>query len=331
MRLERSDGCTESIAYEHLVVAVGSVRCVPPSLCPPGPVADHVVLDARSARNRVLASLDAAATEVEAGRRERLLTFVVVGGGYAGVELAGQLHALARRASRRHASLRDAPQRWILVEAGPRILAEVGERLGRYAHRRLAERGIEIRTSATVARLDPHGVLLDDGARLDAGTVAWSGGSRPNPILERFGLPLDAQGRIRVDGSLRVEGLKSVWAAGDCAAVPNAATPGRIDPPTNQHALRQARRVAKNVAAQQDGRRPEEYRFLQLGHVATLGRYDGIAELFGVELRGLPAWSTARAVHLLQFPDPRGGVTVLNDWALSFLFGPSTAADRAHP
>lgn len=336
VHVETSEGRLETVTYEQLVVAVGSVRGLPPSICPPGHAfREHVALDARSARNHVLAAIEAAAGEVDAARRERLLTFVVVGGGYAGVEIAAQLHALARHVSRKHTRLRGVPQRWILVEAAPRILAEVGDRLARYAHRRLAARGIEIRTSTAVAALETNGVQLADGAAIDAGTVVWAAGLRPNPILERFDFPLDAEGRIRVDRTLRVEGQDRIWAAGDCAAVPNAATPGHVDPPTNQHALRQARRVAKNVAAQQDSRPPGEYRFLQLGHVATLGRYDGIAELFGLELRGLPAWAAARAVHLLQVPDPSRGVTILHDWALSLVFGPRTAAaataDRAQP
>ena len=336
VQVETSEGRLESVVYEQLVVTVGSVRGIPPSICGPGHAfPEHVSLDARSARNNVLAAIEAAAVEIDGARRDRLLTFLVVGGGYAGVEMAAQLHALARHVSRKHPSLRGAPQRWLLVEAAPRILAEVGDRLARYAHRRLSARGIEIRTSTAVVALETGCVQLADGAAIDAGTVVWAAGLRANPILERFDFPLDSQGRVRVDRSLKVEGQDRIWAAGDCAAVPNAATPRHVDPPTNQHALRQARRVAKNVIAQQDGRPPEEYRFLQLGHVGTLGRYDGIAELFGVELRGLPAWAIARAVHLLQFPNPSGSLTILNEWALSLALGPSTApaatADRAQP
>ena len=138
---------------------------------------------------------------------------------------------------------------------------------------------------------------------------------RANPLLAELGLPLDERGRIRVDGYLRVEGCEDVWALGDCAAVPNEATPGKADPPTSQHALRQARRLAKNLTGT-----PEPYRYRMLGQVATLGRYKGIADVLGLRLRGFPGWWVTRSYHLLQLPLASRKLRVVTDWTVALFF-----------
>ena len=166
---------------------------------------------------------------------------------------------------------------------------------------------------------------------------------KANPIVADFGLPLDERGRVRVGPTLQVEGHANVWALGDCAAVPNAATPGQIDPPTSQHALRQARRLSDNLKALAEGRPLQAHRFRSLGQVATLGRKEGIADMFGVRLSGLPGWLAARGVHLMQVPGASRRIGVVGDWILSLLFpgnivtisglidAPSIASGAANP
>lgn len=163
-------------------------------------------------------------------------------------------------------------------------------------------------------------VTLSDGTEFDAGLLVWTAGVKANPVVARFGLPLDNAGRVRVGPTLQVEGHENAWALGDCAAVPNAATPGVFDPPTSQHALRQARRLSANLMAVQDGRPLQHHRFRSLGQVATLGRKEGIADMRGLRLSGLPGWLAARGVHLMQVPGASRRLGVLGDWILSLMF-----------
>ena len=183
-----------------------------------------------------------------------------------------ELHDLVRGALRYYPRLREAPQRWLLVDAADRILHETPEQLGSYAARQLERRGIEVRLSTRLQSVEGGVVELDDGERIEAHTTVWTAGVKANPVLGRFGLPLDDAGRLRVDRYLRVESHDRIWALGDCARVPNEATPDRIDPPTSQHALRQARRIASNLAATADHRPLRGYRYRTRGQVATLGR-----------------------------------------------------------
>jgi NADH dehydrogenase len=317
---------TITISYEQLVVAVGSVAHVLPI---PGlaesAVGAKTVLDAFWLRNQVLRELEAAASETDRERRRRHLTFVAVGGGYSGVETLAGLHDLARGAVRRYPELRDAAQRWVLVEAAPRILSELPDRLQTYATDLITRRGIEIKTNTTVKTAAGGRLVLSDGTEFEPGTLIWSAGVKPNPVLEQLGLPLDERGRIRVRPTLQVEGHDDIWAAGDCAAVPNEAS-GALDAPTSQNALRHAECVARNIVAARAGRPLRAYRFRPLGQVATLGRYDGIAEVLGLELTGFAGWAAARAVHLWRFPGLTRRLLVANDLALSLLLPRDTVA-----
>jgi NADH:ubiquinone reductase (H+-translocating) len=203
----------------------------------------------------------------------------------------------------------------VLVDAAPRILAEIPRRLGEYTHRYLERRGIEIHVETTLASFDELGAVLSDGTSVPARTLVWAAGVRPHPDLERFGLPLDERGRVTVGPTLQVTGEADVWSLGDCAAVPNTRTPDHLDPPTCQHALRQARRLAKNL----DGP-PRPYGYRMLGQVATLGRYKGIAELPGVQLRGFLGWFVARTYHLYALPTFRRKARVVADWTVALFF-----------
>ena len=301
-----------AVSYEQLVVALGATTRTLPV---PG-LAEHALLfksleDAIRLRNHVLRRLELAT----AGDAERQLTFVFVGAGYAGVEALAELADLVRDALRYYPSLREVPQRWVLVDAAPKILAEIPPRLGDYAAHELARRGVEIRTSTTLASVDANEAVLSNGERIPTATLVWTAGVKPNPLLGELGLPLDDRGRVVVDGTLRVEGREQLWALGDCARVPNAMTPGVFDPPTCQHALRQARRLAKNL---QGDVQPYSYRML--GQVATLGRYKGIADVLGLRLRGFPGWFVARTYHLYQLPLATRKLRVLTDWTVALVF-----------
>jgi NADH dehydrogenase len=263
----------------------------------------------------VLRELEAAAAEVDPERRRRHLTFVFVGAGYAGVEGLAELADLVHDALRFYPELRDAPQRWILADAAPKILPEIPSGLGDYAARQLAKRGIEIRTGTTVEHAEEGSVTLQGGERVETHTFVWTAGVQANPILERWGLPLDDRKRVVVDSTLLVSGRDCVWSLGDCAAVPNEATPGRVDPPTCQHALRQARRLAKNLQGD-----VKPYRYRMLGQVATLGRYKGIAEVMGIHVRGFPGWFVTRTYHLYQLPLLTRKLRVLADWTTALAF-----------
>ena len=304
------------IEFEQVVVALGAISRTLPI---PG-LADHAIgfkslADAIYLRNHVLRRLEAAVAAPSEGHRRRELTFVFVGAGYAGVEALAELSDLVRDALRYYPSLRDEPQHWVLVDAAPKILPEIPTSLGDYAARQLTRRGVDIRVNTTLSSVEPHAAVLSDGDRILTSTVVWTAGVRANPANERFGLPLDERGRIKVEPTLQVEGFENVWALGDGARVPNLATPGEFDPPTCQHALRQARRVAKNLTGE---RKP--YRYRMLGQVATLGRYKGIAQIPGLLLRGFPGWFVTRTYHLYQLPLITRRLRVVTDWTTALFF-----------
>jgi NADH:ubiquinone reductase (H+-translocating) len=315
VQVETAVGGLPWVSYERLVVALGSIsRTFPiPGLAEHG-LGFKTLADAIHLRNHVLRRLEAAVAAPSADRR-RELTFVFVGAGYAGVEALGERSDLVRDALRYYDDLREAPQRWVLVDLAPRILPEVMPSLTDYAAAQLNRRGVEIRTETTLERLEPHAAFLSDGERISTSTLVWTAGVRPHPALAMLGLPLDEAGRIRVDETLRVEGHDHVHALGDCARVPNEATPGRPDPPTSQHALRQARRLVKNLTGT-----PQPYRYRMLGQVATLGRYRGIAEVLGLRLRGFPGWFLTRTYHLYQLPLFSRKLRVVSDWTLALFF-----------
>jgi NADH dehydrogenase len=310
-------GGTFEIGYERLVVAIGAV----PRTFPVPGLGEHGrgfkdVADAIELRNRLLRELESAAARLDRTEAERDLGFVFVGAGYAGVEALAELNDLARDSVRRwYPSLRDTRQRWVIVDAAPRILPDIPRKLGEYTHRELEKRGVEIHVETTLSSYDGREATLSDGTTIPARTLVWAAGVKASPALALLDLPLDDRGRVIVDETLRVPGTTDVWSLGDCAAVPNTRTPGRFDPPTCQHALRQARRLAKNLVGP-----PKPYGYRMLGQVATLGRYKGIAELPGVRLRGFLGWFVARTYHLYALPTVRRKVRVVTDWTVSLFF-----------
>jgi NADH:ubiquinone reductase (H+-translocating) len=303
------------VRYERLVLALGAVARTLPI---PG-LAEHALgfndlADAIELRNHVLHELEASDAEVDSARRLRHLSFVFVGAGYAGVEAAAELNDLVRDALRYYPRLRAASQRWVLVEATGRILPELNERLASYVARRLVQRGIELRTETRLESVDDASATLSHGERIETHTVVWTAGVRPNPVLAEWDLPLDERARVQVNEELRVAGRENVWALGDCARVPNRST-GAADPATSQHALRQARQLARNL-----GGRARPYGYRSIGEGATLGRFDGIAEIFGIRLHGFAGWFATRAYHLYQLPLLTRKLRVVTDWTVAMFF-----------
>ena len=303
-----------SVAYAELVVALGSVTRMPDV---PG-LREHAfplkdLADAIRVRNRILRQIELA--DADPARARGRLTFVVAGAGYAGVETIAELHEMASDALRRHPRLRDMEPRWLLVDGASRILGQTPPGLAAFAQRTLSGRGIEVLTETFVSAVGPRGVMLSDGRWVGSETVVWTAGVSANPMAAALGLPCDAAGRVEVDETLRVAGARHIWALGDCAAVPNEAAGGDLDPPTCQHALRQARRLARNLRGT-----PEPYRYRTRGQMATLGRRHGIAVVFGMRVRGLPGWLIARGYHLLQLPFASRRARVLFDWTAAALF-----------
>ena len=310
-----TDEGLQTVAWRELVLALGAV---PRTLPIPG-LSEHALsfktlADAINLRNHVLHQLEAADGALDEAERSRRLTFVFVGAGYAGVEALAELSDLAEDALRYYPRLRPTRRRWVLVDAAPRILPEIPPPLGDYAAAELRSREVEIHVDTTLDSASADEAVLGDGTRIPTNTLVWTAGVAPNPLLREWSLPLDERGRVEVDELLRVHGHEHVWALGDCARVPNTRS-DRPDPPTCQHALRQARRLARNLVGP-----PEPYGYRMLGQVATLGRHKGIAEVLGLRLRGFLGWWVTRTYHLYQLPLAQRKFRVVVDWTVSLFF-----------
>ncbi|WP_433891415.1 NAD(P)/FAD-dependent oxidoreductase [Streptomyces sp. CA-111067] len=311
------------IPYDQLVIAPGSVSRTLPI---PG-LAEHgfgfkTVEEAIGLRNHVLEQLDIASSTRDAAVREAALTFVFVGGGYAGVEALGELENMARYAVRYYHNVRADDMKWVLVEATGRILPEVGEEMGRYAIRELRGRNVDIRLDTRLDSCENRVAVLSDGSRLPTRTLVWTAGVKPAPVLPDTGLPLTARGRLRAEATLAVAGTPGAWAAGDAAAVPDltAEAPGTECAPNAQHAVRQAKVLADNVIATLRGRPLTEYRHKYAGSVASLGLHEGVAHVYGRKFKGYPAWLMHRAYHLSRVPTFNRKAKVLAEWVLAGLF-----------
>ena len=313
-QVETDEG-PQDVAWRELVIALGAVPRVAavPGLTEHG-LSFKSLADAIHLRNHVLRELEAADAAADEAERRRHLSFVFVGAGYAGVEALAELADLVEDAARFYPRLADVPRRWVLVDAAPKILPEIPSRLGEYAAKELTDRGVEIHVATTLESVSADEVALGDGVRIPTHTLVWTAGVAPHPLLRTLGLPLDERGRVEVDELLRVRGHKHVWSLGDSARVPNRLS-DHPDPPTSQHALRQARRLAKNIAGDR-----EPYGYRMLGQVATLGRYKGIADVMGLRLRGFPGWFVTRSYHLYQLPLLSRKLRVVADWTVSLLF-----------
>ncbi|MFI0829742.1 NAD(P)/FAD-dependent oxidoreductase [Streptomyces roseolus] len=312
-----------ALTYDELVLAPGSVsRTLPvPGLAEHG-IGFKTVEEAIGLRNHVLEQLDIASSTRDPALRDAALTFVFVGGGYAGVEALAELEDMARYATRYHHNVKPEDLRWVLVEAAGRILPEVGDEMGGYAIRELRGRNVDVRLNTRLDGCEDRVAVLSDGTRLPTRTVVWTAGVKPAPVLAATDLPLDERGRIRCTAHLTVADTPHAWAAGDAAAVPDltAKDPGTPCAPNAQHAVRQAKVLAENLAASLHGRPLKEYAHAYAGSVASLGLHKGVAHVYGRKLKGYPAWLMHRAYHLSRMPTVNRKARVLAEWTLSGLF-----------
>ena len=315
-----SDGSHgHELAYDHLVLGLGSVTNF---FGLPG-VAERAFTmrtlgDALALRNRLIANLEAADFECASGSRDQLLSVVVAGGGFAGVETIAGIHDFVHEALRFYPHLDATLVRMVVVHPGEYLLPELGEKLGRYASEVLARRGIEVRLGARVAHFGDEGVLLSDGTLVPTTTLVWTAGNSAHPLLSSLALDKE-RGRLLVDAHLRALGSSSVWALGDCALVPDAKR-GGFQPPTAQHALREGRTLARNLLATLDGRALESFDFQTLGQLAAIGRRRGVARVLGVNFSGFFAWWLWRTIYLAKLPRFEKKLRVALDWALDLLF-----------
>ncbi|MEV6331391.1 NAD(P)/FAD-dependent oxidoreductase [Streptomyces sp. NPDC051909] len=311
------------LGYDELVIAPGSVSRTLPV---PG-LADHgigfkTVEEAIGLRNHVIEQMDIASSTRDPAIRDAALTFVFVGGGYAGVEALAELEDMARYTARYYHNLKPEDLRWVLVEASDRILPEVGAEMGRYAIRELRGRNIDVRLGTRLDSCENRVAVLSDGTRLPTRTVVWTAGVKPAPILAATDLPLDERGRIVCTAQLTVAGVEHAWAAGDAAAVPDvtAEAPGTTCAPNAQHAVRQTKVLAENIAAALRGQPLKEYAYAYAGSVASLGLHKGVAHVYGRKIKGYPAWFMHRVYHLSRVPTFNRKARVLAEWTLSGLF-----------
>jgi NADH dehydrogenase len=326
---ELAAGHVSTIGYDVLVVAPGSVaRTLPiPGLAECG-IAFKTVGEAIYLRNHVLSRLDAAATTIDPALRRRLLTFLVVGGGYAGIEALAELQDMARYATRYYENITPEDQRWVLVEAAGRIMPEVGPKMGRYTVERLLDAGIEVFLDTRVKTMEAGQVVLDDGTEFETDTIVWTAGVKPNPMLENTDLPRDGRGRIECGAELQVVGMPEVFSAGDCASVPDLSKddPEAKTSPSAQHAVRQAKVLADNVVAHLRGTPLTQYEHSYAGSVASLGLYKGVAEIYGIKLRGIVAWLMHRAYHVSRMPTWNRRVRIAFDWSGALVMGREVVA-----
>jgi len=308
-----------------LVMAAGSVaRTLPiPGLAEHG-IGFKNVGEAIYLRNHVLARLDAASSTDDPEVRRRALTFTFVGGGYAGVEAFAELEDMARYAiTHYYPRLSSADMRWVLVEAMGRILPEVDLDMAAWTVKQLTARGMDVRLNTRLESVaDGCVVKLSDGDEFPSDTLVWTAGTKPNPMLKETDLPVDERGRVVCEPTLQVRGLPDAWSAGDLAAVPDLTkeSPGATTAPNAQHAVRQAKRLADNIVAVLEGREPEPYRHSYAGSVASLGLHKGVAQVYGVKLKGWPAWFMHRTYHVSRVPTFNRKARVVADWTLAAVF-----------
>ncbi|HEU4599129.1 MAG TPA: NAD(P)/FAD-dependent oxidoreductase [Solirubrobacterales bacterium] len=317
-------GETELVPYDQLLLALGSVSRVLPV---PG-LAEHAVgfkslADAIYLRNHLIETLEEANATEDPARRDELLTYVFVGGGYAGLEALAELQDFAADAIENYPRARLHGMRWVLVEATDRVLPEIDRQLADYALRELRGRGIDIRLQTTLEEVNADSARLSSGEVLATKTVVWTAGVAPQPILKQLSLPLDERGRVPVDSYLRVEGMDSVWAIGDCAAAPDPR--GGLCPPTAQHAVRQGPVAARNIAAELGIGTPRPFEYRSEASFVNLGRYKAVGRIGDRTFRGFPAWWLARSYHMSQIPGRARKVRAVLDWTAGLPFRRDTA------
>jgi NADH dehydrogenase len=319
------------LTYDQLVLGLGSVSNFYHT---PG-IEEHALTmktlgDALAVRNRTIDALELADGEPDETLRKAMMTVVVVGGGFAGVETVGAVNDLMREAMKFYNNLSEDMLRIVLVDAGQIILPELGESLGLYAEKELGKRGVEIHLKTAVKGYDGKEVLLGDGTRIASNIIIWTAGITPVPIVSTLPCAQE-RGHIVANEFLQVKDRPGVWALGDCAQVPDLTNPGKFCPPTAQHATRQAPVVAHNIVATMRGEALKPFKFKTLGLLATIGRRTGVAEIMGFHFSGILAWWMWRAIYLSKLPGLQKKIRVTLDWILDFIFSKDIVQLRALP
>jgi len=308
------------IDYDHLVIALGSITNFYDL---PGLAEQAITMkslrDAIQLRAQILRHLEEANSEGDPAERRSCLTFVVAGGGFAGVETVAALNDFVREALPFYPNLREDMLRVMLVHSGPTILPELGESLGRYTETVLARRGIEIRLKTRVKSVTESNVSLADGVSVPSRTLVWTAGIVPSPIISSLPCAKE-RGRLLVNQFLQVPEWPNVWAVGDCAFVPDIKNPGNSHPPTAQHAIREGKVVAQNIAAVMLGSPLRSFSFRTIGLLASIGRRMGVARVLGFNFSGFFAWWMWRTVYLSKLPGLDKKIRVAFDWTLDLLF-----------
>jgi NADH dehydrogenase len=312
------DQHTHTLEYDHIVFALG---CVTNFYNIPNLMETAVTMkslgDAIELRNRLIEHLEEADNECAANDRELLLTFVVAGGGFAGVETIGSINDFLKGALPYYSNLKPEMIRVVLVHPGEFVLPELGEQLGRYASRKLAKRGVEIQSNAKIKAVTSTEVELTNGTRIKSFTLVWTAGAAPHPLLEKLPLPKERQ-RLKVNAAMGVEGYPGIWALGDCAMIPDEH--GGYQPPTAQHASREGKVLAHNIIANTRGKDLIPFRFNTLGLLASIGRRTGVARILGINFSGFVAWWLWRTIYLLKLPRTEKKLRVALDWTLDVFF-----------
>ncbi len=321
-----AESCQSELAYDHLVFALGAVsNYLGLSNVQRLAFDFKSLIDAIRIRNHVIEMFERADRERDPEARKSLLTFVIAGGGFAGVELAGALNDFARGILTDYPNLRREDVRVVLVHSRDRILPELSESLGRYAQKRMEMRGLEFRLNTRLSDAREGVVVLSDG-EIPAETLVWTAGTAPNPLTTSLPLDKDRRGALVVDAGLAIPGHTGVWALGDCAAVVDART-GKSCPPTAQFALREAATLAKNIAASLKGRPARGFHFDSLGALCVVGHQTACAELTipfardkAMQFSGLLAWFLWRGIYLGKLPGLERKIRVLVDWTVELFF-----------
>ncbi len=305
--------------YDQLILACGMV--VNTDVLP-GAATHSFALktlgDALVLRNHLIDRLERAEVEPDADRRKQLVSFVILGGGFSGIEVAGEIFDLLVDALPYYRSLRRSDLQVTVVHAGERILPELPETLGEYAHARMVARGIQIRVKTRAGAVTRNGVQLDDGTTIHAGTVVCTIGNATAPLIAKSGLPLE-HGRIPTDADMRVRGRDNVWAMGDFALVPNAFD-GKPSPTLAQFAIRQSRQLAKNIVRRQTGQPTRPFHYRTLGSFAAIGRRNAVGLVLGLKFSGFIAWTMWRGIYLSKMPTVARKIEIAFDWAWDLLF-----------
>src|SRR5262249_50013349 len=316
-------GERESLTYDHLVLACGSVvnMNLMPGLAayayPLKTLGDTIYLS-----NDLIERFEEAAVETEPARRRWLLNIVVIGGGFSGVEVAGAIAEIANNSFRFYPTLQGERPNIIVLQHGASLIPELkAPSLSKFACDKLREAGVDVRLNSCAREVTAAGVRLEGGELIEAATVVSTVGTSPNPLIQKLGLPLE-HGRLVTDPDMRVKGARNVWALGDCAIVPNAFD-NRPSSPTAQFAVRQAKQLAANLARALDGQPTRPFSFRPLGMLASLGNGTAVAEILGIRVSGFIAWVLWRSVYLGKLPSLAHKLGVLGNWTWSALFPPN--------